>query len=160
MLTNIDIAPGRQGTKETLKIMRSMVTEYRKCPFVRNLTLKIIRQDSMKNHPPLKLRAIWRWVRRNVDYVADVVGVEYIQAPRRLIESGAGDCDDMTVLIASMAESVGIATRLKAVKLQGRDAFSHVYPVIRYGQYEIAADATVDKSMGWQPTNTIDSIYY
>lgn len=159
MLTKVDIAPGRRGTEQTLQIMRSMIDEYKSCPFIRDLSLKIIKQASAKNHKLLKLKALWRWVKRNVDYVADVSGVEYIQAPRRLIESGAGDCDDLAVLIASMAESVGISTKLKAVKLKGRDAFSHVFPVVRYGHYEIAADATVNRSMGWQPTNTVDSIY-
>jgi len=159
MLTKLTISPGRQGTKDTLRIMRRMIDQYKRCPYIRKLSVRIIQQAGAKNSPLEKLRALWNWTKRNIDYVSDIAGVEYIQAPRKLIESGAGDCDDMAVLIGSMAESVGLPVQLKAVKLRGRDNFSHVFPVIKYKQYEVAADATIDKCLGYQPTNTVDIMY-
>ena len=43
---------------------------------------------------------------------ADQAVVDHIQYPAQLLDSKAGDCDDLTVLYASLLESVGISTAL------------------------------------------------
>lgn len=60
--------------------------------------------------------AIFKWVTENVEYRKDPDGSwgngDYIQPPLQTIESLAGDCDDSSILLASLLESLGIKTYL------------------------------------------------
>src|SRR5262245_25250314 len=72
------------------------------------------------------LRGVWknyrreaevllRWVKAAVDYRRDPVNVELLQDPIRTLDRGAGDCDDMSVLLASALETLGTPTRFVTV---------------------------------------------
>jgi hypothetical protein len=81
---------------------------------------------------------IFDWVVHNVRYVKDTNLVETLISPVKLItEVGAGDCDDLSMLLAALFESVGTPARFVAVKtlrydkssgnFSERSGFSHVY---------------------------------
>ncbi len=55
-------------------------------------------------------KALYYFVRDNIAYINDPVSREFIQNPLSTIENGGGDCDDGSVLLASMLESIGIET--------------------------------------------------
>jgi hypothetical protein len=54
---------------------------------------------------------IWRahyWVSENIAYVSDPKGNEYLAYANETLEARAGDCDDFSILLASMYESLGL----------------------------------------------------
>jgi hypothetical protein len=65
-------------------------------------------------------KAIFLFVRDRFTYVLDPVRYEYVKTPMGSIRSLGGDCDDASVLLASLLGSIGISTRLVFVP-------NHVY---------------------------------
>lgn len=65
-------------------------------------------------------KAIFYFVRDNFDYVSDPTAVEYIKSARQSLIAQAGDCDDASVLLANLLESIGIKTRFVLIP-------NHVY---------------------------------
>ena len=55
--------------------------------------------------------AVYRWVRGRVKYWKDTAGVETIQAPHVTLALGIGDCDDMSVLAATLLQAAGVETK-------------------------------------------------
>jgi outer membrane murein-binding lipoprotein Lpp len=54
---------------------------------------------------------IWRahyWISENIAYVSDPKGHEYLAYADETLETGGGDCDDFSTLLASMYESLGL----------------------------------------------------
>ncbi len=56
-------------------------------------------------------KALFYFVRDNFNYVADPSSFEYIKTAQESILSTGGDCDDASLLLASLLSSVGIETR-------------------------------------------------
>jgi len=56
-------------------------------------------------------KALFYFVRDNFNYVADPSSFEYIKSARESLLSTGGDCDDASLLLASLLSSVGIETR-------------------------------------------------
>ncbi len=59
-----------------------------------------------------EIQALFEWVQKNVRYTKDPYRVEVLHSARRMLELRAGDCDDMTILLAAMLEAIGHPTRL------------------------------------------------
>ncbi len=53
-------------------------------------------------------KALYEFVRDEIDYVADPVGDEYVETGHELILNGGGDCESGTLLLASLMEASGI----------------------------------------------------
>ncbi|MEA2069614.1 MAG: transglutaminase-like domain-containing protein, partial [Verrucomicrobiota bacterium] len=73
-----------------------------------------------------KTRDILRFVSNDIHYVSDPAdGVEYAKDPVSTIISGGGDCEDQTVVLCSLLESVGVKTFM---------AFTaeHVFALVRF----------------------------
>lgn len=66
------------------------------------------------------------FVRDQIRYVRDTDGVELLHDPVTLLETGAGDCDDKAILLASLLGSIGHQTRFVAVAFEP-DIYSHVW---------------------------------
>lgn len=65
-------------------------------------------------------KAIFYFTRDNFQYVNDPAAFEYVKTARQSLMSKGGDCDDASVLMATMLKAVGIRSRF--VFIQG-----HVY---------------------------------
>ncbi|MBS3106090.1 transglutaminase domain-containing protein [Candidatus Woesearchaeota archaeon] len=65
-------------------------------------------------------KALYYFVRDNLQYVSDPAAYEYVKSARESLVAGGGDCDDAAVLLASLLESVGINTQFVFVP-------NHVY---------------------------------
>ena len=63
----------------------------------------------------------------------DVNGVETLQTPLVTMEIKQGDCDDQSVLLASLLESIGHPTRFVAIKQNFFGPYVHVYTETRIG---------------------------
>lgn len=95
-------------------------------------------------------------MQRNFPYREDIAGVETLQTARtmlRNLEAGipAGDCDDFTILIGSLAGSIGFVYRLATTQTRQRGYWSHVYPELLVSGRWMAADATNARApLGWE----------
>jgi transglutaminase-like putative cysteine protease len=92
-----------------------------------------------------------QWVRETVYYLPDPVGVELVREPGALISRGAGDCDDMSVLLAALASCIGIPVRFVAIATTP-EGFDHVYPELWIDALDawLPADAAVPGvPIGW-----------
>jgi len=84
------------------------------------------------------------------------LGVEIPPLPRDLlalpVPVAQGDCDDYSMLAASMLLAEGIPCAFVTVAADSRDPsqFSHVYVVSRRGGARIPIDASHGPSVGWE----------
>lgn len=121
-------------------------------PVVRQILGQILKTVPPKDHEG-ELRAIFNWVRKNIRYTHDPYNRELFQRPRRAIELGLGDCDDQTIVTASMASSIGFPIRLRVIGVNNSEP-EHIYPVAGLPPQSptgwIPMDASVDEDMGWE----------
>lgn len=145
------IPSGKAGTAETLRIMRGLVRDYKKSLPIRTTALDIVRGLNQKDYAG-ELRAIHRFVRDNIRYVRDIKGVETVSAPDYTLQIGQGDCDDKSVLLAALLESIGHPTRFVAVGYAPNE-YAHVLVESRIGAGWLPAETTEPVDVGWYPEN-------
>lgn len=118
-----------------------------------------------------EIKAIFEFVKRIVRYTRDVDGVEYVKTPlRHLLEYQSygvsyGDCDDMSLLLATLLRSAGYRTRFVIIRPPNVpvQAFTHIYvealqPATRKW---VALDATMkDKPFAWCPPSVARREFY
>lgn len=71
-------------------------------------------------------RRLFVFVRDKIRYVKDINGVETLHPAEWVLQLGAGDCDDKSILLAALLLSLGHDVRFKAVAFTP-DEFSHVW---------------------------------
>lgn len=95
-------------------------------------------------------RRIHDWVRDRVEYVRDPSGVEEVQSPIATLQIGVGDCDDMSILAASLMRAAGHQAAYRAVALRKAGQYDHVY--VAFGdRYRYALDPTISQTPGPDP---------
>jgi hypothetical protein len=105
-------------------------------PLVRQLALNILRSHKIasQNHADEAL-AIGRYVKEKVRYVKDIDSIEQLHDPLTMIDQiqrgvAMGDCDDMSLLIATLLLSIGIKPYFRIVRYRaGKGPFQHIYVV-------------------------------
>lgn len=150
-VTLAEIPDGSAGVRATLKVMRDIARDSRTNYAIRKLAEQIITDANV----PAKdwageARAVHSWVQNNIRYTYDINGVEQIQTPDKLLETRMGDCDDMSLLTASLLESLGHPTRFVAVGFAPGD-LSHVFTQTKIGPRWFTSDTTEPKPFGWTP---------
>lgn len=144
------IPGGTPGTRATLYTMRDIVRTWRKHPQVRALALQVTRQCEPKNWACYVYR-IQEWVQGNIRYVRDVTDVETLQTPDVTLRDRAGDCDDHSILVASLLQSIGHRVRFLAVGFRTLGPFAHVFTETHLGPYWRSVETTELKPVGWYP---------
>lgn len=144
------IPDGVEGVRATLSIMVRLVHQGRKDPTViataEQITQSLPAQDIRR-----EADALFKWVKTNVRYVRDSRDTEKINTAERTLRVRCGDCDDMSVLLASLLESIGNKTRFMALGFDGNQ-YSHVVTQVRLGSAWVTLDPTVATStLGWIP---------
>lgn len=89
------------------------------------------------------------WVRDQVQYVRDVRGVETLSTPALILAQRQGDCDDKSLLLATLLEAIGHPTRFVAMDFGRR--FSHVSVEVRLGPQWVHLETTEPVPAGWYP---------
>lgn len=74
--------------------------------------------------------ACYYWVHQNIRYVRDPQTAEYVRDSKRLVEAGAGDCDDMSVLLAALLIACGNKVSFALVTFRGAPQPSHVFVML------------------------------
>lgn len=150
------IPDGKAGTVATLKIMREITKEGKKSLPVRSLAVSLTNAANQKDWFN-EAKILHRFVRDKIRYVKDIRGVETVQTPDVTLSIGAGDCDDKSVLLASLLESIGHPTRFVAIGFKPDD-FAHVYPETRIGTSWIPLETTEPVEVGWSPKNVVSRL--
>jgi excisionase family DNA binding protein len=140
-----------EGLARTVRLIRDLMDAAVADHQVNEAAITILRNAGAQNFDrQVKLRALYDFVSwPNFLYVEDPVGPfgpkETVRTVRTLLRVRAGDCDDFTLLLASLAGTIGIATRAVTVAadLAAPDDFSHIYPEaeVSPGNW-VALDAT------------------
>jgi len=144
----LTIPDGMAGTEKTLATMRELVNRGKVNPAIRQAATTVAFLQPEKDHRA-EAEAIFNEVRDGIRYMRDVHGVETLQEPQITLAVRYGDCDDQTVLLASMLESVGIATRFVVAGYRDQN-YEHVYLQAWLGEW-VNMDATEPHGMGFAP---------
>jgi transglutaminase-like putative cysteine protease len=158
--------------REALEQIAKLIAKGSRDPVVREIALQLT-SDCDSRDDDCELAAIYNAVRYGTDaipgwsngfkYIADPEGTDWFQGARKSIEMiskgyGAGDCDDHTILVASLCRSIGFTSGACAWgKVRGE--FTHVFAVVANPKrgpwpkdyYGDGMDTTVDKQPGWYP---------
>lgn len=146
----IELSPGAAGTRETLRIMAALVRESCISHEIRGLTTQLT--NHLENNDFVgEVQTCFDFVKSAIRYVQDTLGIERVENPLTLLETRAGDCDDMCTLLASMLCSIGHPCRFSAVGYSEPGLFEHVYLETRIGRRWIALDPTQPVGIGWCP---------
>lgn len=142
------IPNGEAGAKATMQAMRDLVIAAVRDPKqqVRETALAIIGNTGYVD----QVRKLQAWVHANIAYVNDPVTVELVQTPQYTMQQKAGDCDDQSVLLASLLDATGHPARFIAVGLAGAP-LSHVLVQTLIGTQWVGVETIVAKPLGWMP---------
>ncbi len=150
----MSIPPGKEGIKYTLHLMSKLVQQGKKSPAVRQLAVELTQGLKQKDRLG-EVSAVHAFVRDHIRYVKDIRGVETLHTVERILTNAAGDCDDKSVLAASLLESLGHATRFMAVGFKP-GIYTHVYPEVFIGGKWLTVETTEPVPLGWKPKNIVN----
>jgi transglutaminase-like putative cysteine protease len=80
-------------------------------PVVKEVADKIVVKACGDKGRICHAKALYYFVRDNFEYVSDPGAHEYVKTAKESLVSGGGDCDDASVLLASLLDAVGIRIR-------------------------------------------------
>lgn len=161
---------GLDAVRATLGKMRAIIRKYRTDVTTGRFARQLIVGCGIKDLRQSRKQAITclqNWVRDHIVYVYDPNGAEWLQTPPETLSIGTGDCDDKTLLLLSLLESIGFETELLAVGGSGAGwqadpgnvqdpasppPYSHVLGAVRYGPTTGRLPPFLD---GWLTLETI-----
>lgn len=155
---DLDRFSGADAIRETLKLMRLLVLAGKIDPQVRAQAVSLVSACRQKDYGA-EIACLFDFVQNEIRYVRDPAGWEALHAPRAVLEIGAGDCDDKSILLAALLESLDHPTQFVAVGFCP-GALDHVYVEtawpgsrLRAPGHNLALDATEPRGLGWAPPN-------
>jgi len=141
-------------TAATLDLMQDLVEKWCRQPYMVQVARAICSNAGAKSRAD-EARAIHDWIFSNIQYRRDPIGTEWIQDPfETLVNSRAGDCDDLAVLAGTLLQAVGHPCDMKAVQWAGMDDFSHA---VCYDETTKTVIDCVNPSMSWPPAGKVVS---
>lgn len=147
------VPSGRAGIKETLRCMSRITRQFKKDSGIRELASQLI-AGLPQYDTNGEIRALHAFVRDHIRYTNDIRGVETLQTPRVTLETGVGDCDDKSMLLASLLEAIGRATRFVAVGFGEGGGHSHVLvEVLTRKKKWVPLETIKNVEPGWYPAN-------
>lgn len=162
---------GEKGTFQTLGKIKQIINIDYTNPEVREFAIKIINSSGItgtRDHQYLnEAIAIGQYVKNNYRYVRDPIRNEFlIPASHAIkeIETGyfRGDCEDMTMLVASLLMSIGCIPYLTIVKYDKNvKGFQHIYLTLEERNVpqkpkKLVIDAIArDKSINFEPKSQV-----
>lgn len=159
---------GKQGSLQTAAQMARLVRE----DTVRDTELQrfaaqLLINNGLDSHSPKRdiIAAIFAYVKQ-IKYIHDPAGsFDHIQSARKTIEKGFGDCDDLSVLLATLLAQVGLTPRFVLARYKaGSKGYDHVYvdvdlPLDQGGR--VALDpSSARRGAGWESLQSIERLTY
>ncbi len=127
------IPSGLSGTRATLKIMVMVARKALKpatAEGTQNLLLfrttaqRLVQNCGEKDYW-CEAATLQGFVRDSIRYLRDMRTAETIQTPEKTLSERSGDCDDKSLLLAVLAETIGFSARFCAIGVRG-ETYSHV----------------------------------
>ena len=151
------VPAGKPGTLHVAQIIGRMILHGARDFLVRQRAIQIFREAGVPAKDRMgEVCALFQWVQVNVRYTRDILNLELLHTPRRMLELLAGDCDDMTILLGSMLRATGHPVRIVLCGFRPElpHSYSHIYPEAQVRGRWIALDATMPHAPGWAPPAT------
>lgn len=154
------------GVRESVKMMGALTREAKKSDIIRRQALQLTAGLRPKAFG-LEIFALFNFVQTNIRYVGDIAGIETLTAPVETLRQRAGDCDDATMLLAALLESIGHPTRFFAMGFK-RGELTHVIVETKFrhrptNPHEdpdwLPLDPTEPFDMGWLPPGIMQRMY-
>lgn len=124
--------------EERLASIQNLVHKSVQDPEMRKLALGITK-NCPERDGTCEARAVYDYVKANVRYTGDIApikfpsgeveGIDLYQSARRTLEMQGGDCDDQSILVATLLALNGITPRLRVMKERKADDWSHIFPI-------------------------------
>lgn len=121
---------------QRVRLIQEMVEKSVHDPRVKQIATQVIRQCRSRDNL-CEAKAIYEAVRQRVRYIGDIAPIKMktgeiepidtFQSAYRTWEFGAGDCDDHSILIASMLSVIGIPARLRVTAPTKFSDWAHIY---------------------------------
>lgn len=146
-----EIPNGSAGIFASLKVMRSLVRQYKSYLPIRTLAVQLVNGHRQKDWNA-EVSSLQKFVRDKIRYTRDITDIETIQTPDVTLRLRAGDCDDKSVLLAALLESIGYSTRFVAIGF-APETYEHVLVEVRKKTGWIPLETTEPVGIGWQPIN-------
>jgi hypothetical protein len=151
--TLMALPEGPAGIRETLKLMKTLANYGKKQSVILQRAGELI-----KYVPPKawfqEVKALWSFVKNDIRYTRDVKEVETLYYPEQTLAQAYGDCDDKSVLLASLLLATGHPVRFVAVGFKPDD-YSHVFPETLIGKIWVPLETTENVDIGWSPPNVV-----
>lgn len=130
---------------DTVSAMRSLAQQGKRDLNVRRLAEQITMGVAQGDYSS-EVLAIYYWVCRNIRYLRDIDGVEFLQQPRHVIAHRQGDCDDMATLLAALLMTAGNPVQFATAGFAGgAPNYSHVYVEVITPHGTIALDPVANR---------------
>lgn len=119
---------GEQGTAQTIKLMRKLVDDALLDPAFVRTAVDIVRPVPAYDDLG-EVEALYNFVRSRIRFTKDPTTKEKLYPPQELLKIRAGDCDDISMLLAALLMAVGYNARFVTVSAnpESPEDFSHVY---------------------------------
>lgn len=133
------LSGGARGNLETVQFMRQKARELSTDPHIRSRAIAILNGAATGSHDEIaEAVAIGDYVKNKVGYVKDPTDVEHLTSPLTLLDQidaglARGDCDDMSLLIATLLLAIGHRPVFRIVRYaptaKSNEPYNHIYVV-------------------------------
>jgi len=125
--------PGDSGVYQTIYMMKDLVNKSFLHPWIRERAASIL--QNCNRSPACEEYGLLGWVRNKVQFIRDPTGVEALHDPIAFFEARLragqrvfGDCDDLSMYLATLLKSVGHTPLFRILSRTG-NTFHHVHVV-------------------------------
>jgi hypothetical protein len=130
LLYSVPLGSGDGGTEQTISMLRRLVDDAWKDPFVNRAAIEIIRNAGVQPYDSFgQVQAIYNFA-KGFYFVNDPVTKEALRPTRELLQLMAGDCDDINGnVLPALLGTIGYETRFVTIAADpgNPEAFSHIY---------------------------------
>lgn len=160
MLSIFPQAAGELGIRQTLAKMVALANAAQLDPMIRDQAA-LAMSGCPQGHKVCIAHALLNWVSRMVRYVPDPADHELLHDPRLIARGIAerkmvyGDCDDMSLYLATLLKAVGLQPSFRAVGYNGRP-WQHVYVVFDGIKLDATRSAWTVNLQPFQETSWIE----
>lgn len=123
---------GSPDAEQIIEHLAWFAIQYGKNPCVVGFARRLVQGITESNAVEAQFSAVGTFILDSFTYQADPRGAEYVRSPIRMLSEyckngyARGDCDDITLLAASLLNALGIPVRILAVKLDPAGPYNHV----------------------------------
>lgn len=135
---------GDDGIQDTICLMQKFINDYKN-----NAQIKKLVAQHKGETDWATAKSLFNFVVRTIRYQSDPEEYELVKSVKHTVlgNSRYGDCDDLSVALATLFEASGIKSKLKTVAWRpNKKAFTHVY-VLAYIK-EAKGWVSFDPTMG------------